>query len=175
MRFHQIQTNELFIVAFHLFRIWNKLCAKNNHNKQKASNLWNQKMCLWNPFGDVSSKVNDDTFKLSIFTSGMSGNLLQSLRADEAILALLTLFQSGKQEGKYSIQCYLPVVVAFTVISFAAVFLCRSHLRENGTDRKRLQRWLPSRLFSLFGVGAVTQRAPSLPQRCVTSQKASEK
>ena len=51
----------------------------------------------------------------------MSGNLLQSLRADEAILALLTLFQSGKQEGKYSIQCYLPALAAFTVILFLFV------------------------------------------------------
>ena len=145
--------------------------AKNN-NKKKASNLWNQKMCLWNPFADVTSKINYDTFKvnweryryslpvcLEIFSR-------QSLRADEAILALLTLFQSGKQERKYSIQCYLPFLVAFTVISFVAVLLCRSHLRENRTDRKRLQRRLPSRLFSPFFLEwGLSRNAPLLSRK----------
>ena len=105
----------------------------------------------------------------------MSGNLLQSLRADEAILALLTLFQSGKQESKNSIQCYLPVLAAFTVIFFLFV----SVQFEGEWDRQKTtaNEAAFAAVFSIFfwGGGAVTQRVPFLPQRCVTSQKASEK
>ena len=132
-------------------------------------------MCLWNPFADVSSKINYDTFKVDWEGYRYSlpvcleiySNLCQRIKR---FWLCWPYFSSGKPEGKYSIQCYLPVLIAFTVISFAAVFffLCCSHSRENGADRKRMLRRLPSRLFSpffFFWRGGCHATRPFLPAK----------
>lgn len=90
------------------------LAKNNNNNKQKASKLWNQKLnvplksicwCkLQNQLWHVQSRLR----RLSIFTSGMSGNLLQSLPADEAILALLTLFRKVNTRSTVIFPCWSP-------------------------------------------------------------------
>ena len=90
------------------------LAKNNNNNKQKASKLWNQKLnvplksicwCkLQNQLWHVQSRLR----RLSIFTSGMSGNLLQSLPADEAILALLTLFRKVNTRSSVIFPCWSP-------------------------------------------------------------------
>ena len=147
------------------------LAKNNNNNKQKASKLWNQKLnvplksicwCkLQNQLWHVQSRLR----RLSIFTSGMSGNLLQSLPADEAILALLTLFRKVNTRSTVIFPCWSPSRQSPLQPFF--FFLCWSHLRENGADRKRMLRRLPSRLFSpffFFLEGGLPRNAP-LPSR----------